>query len=68
MIARNHARKGALHLFGHVHGHWTGTRNAVNVGVDVWDFRPVSWHKAAARARGQPVNRHWTDAAPRSAT
>lgn len=61
------ARKGALQLFGHVHAHWRGSRNSVNVGVDLWNFRPVSAPEAAARARTLPVNKHWADVEPRTA-
>jgi calcineurin-like phosphoesterase family protein len=60
------ARKGGLQLFGHVHAHWPGSRNSVNVGVDLWDFRPVSAQDAAARARTLPVNKHWADVEPRT--
>ena len=66
MITWNHARKGALHFFGHVHGNWRGSSNAVNVGVDVWDYAPVNAREAAARARSLPPNRHWQDAEPRA--
>ena len=36
MITWQRARKGAFHLFSHVHNQWIGSRNAVDVGVDVW--------------------------------
>ena len=29
-------------LHGHVHQNWKKHKNAINVGVDVWDFKPVS--------------------------
>jgi len=29
-------------LCGHVHTMWRHCKNAINVGVDVWDFKPVS--------------------------
>ena len=29
-------------MFGHVHVNWRGSANQVNVGVDCWDFAPVS--------------------------
>ncbi|GAA0292162.1 metallophosphoesterase family protein [Rhodovulum strictum] len=66
MITWNHARKGALHLFGHVHGNWRGSANAVNLGVDVWDHAPAAFRDAAGRARGLPVNGHWQDSEPRA--
>ena len=65
MITWNHARRGALQLFGHVHGNWRGSRNSVNVGVDVWDFTPISFADVERRARGLPVNKQWADAEAR---
>ena len=61
MITWNGARRGALQLFGHVHGQWLGTRNSVNVGVDVWDFMPVTFTDIERRARELAVNLHWED-------
>lgn len=66
MMTWNHARKGALHLFGHVHGNWQGSANAVNVGVDAWDFYPVTMQEAARRAKTLPQHRHWKDVEPRA--
>ena len=62
MITWNHARRGALQLFGHVHNNWRGSRNSVNVGVDVWDFTPINFTAIERRARTQAVNKHWDDA------
>ncbi|MGZ2258544.1 metallophosphoesterase [Roseobacter sp. A03A-229] len=61
MITWHRARKGALHLFGHVHEQWRGSRNAVNVGVDVWGYVPVTLRDIEQRARTLPVNAHWSD-------
>lgn len=61
MITWNHARRDALQLFGHVHNNWKGSSNSVNVGVDVWDFKPVRFEDIARRARSLPVNKHWAD-------
>ncbi len=61
MITWNHARKGALQIFGHVHNTWTGSRNAVNVGVDVWDYMPITLPDIERRARKMAVNKHWKD-------
>jgi calcineurin-like phosphoesterase family protein len=61
MITWHRARKGALHLFGHVHGRWQGARGAVNVGVDVWDYRAVTLAEAERRARTLAPNKHWSD-------
>lgn len=61
MITWNHARRGALQLFGHVHNNWRGSRNSVNVGVDVWDFMPVTFVEIMRRAKKLPPNQHWAD-------
>ena len=59
MLTWNRARDGALQLFGHVHNDWEGTRNSVNVGVDVWDFKPVRIEEIKRRAASLPVNLYW---------
>lgn len=64
MITWNHARRSALQLFGHVHNNWLGSRNSVNLGVDVWDFVPVRFEDVAARALELPPNLHWDDVEP----
>lgn len=66
MITWNGARKGDLQIFGHVHNNWLGSRNAVNVGVDVWDYMPVTLRDIQHRARGLPVNKHWVDVEQRA--
>ncbi len=61
MITWNYARRQSLQFFGHVHNNWRGSRNSVNVGVDVWDFLPVRFEEIARRAKSLPVNKHWQD-------
>ena len=59
----NGARKGHLHLFGHVHDSWKGTAISVNVGVDVWDFKPVTLDQIKKRADSLPPPiQDWKDA------
>jgi calcineurin-like phosphoesterase family protein len=43
--------KGAYNLHGHSHGQLAGMTRQVDVGVDVWDFRPVTLHTIKARRR-----------------
>lgn len=43
---------GAVHLYGHTHGTIPGTRNAEDVGVDAWDYAPVTLAEALARMAG----------------
>ncbi|MDZ7823552.1 MAG: metallophosphoesterase [Ahrensia sp.] len=64
MITWNGARRGALHLFGHVHDTWMGSRNAINVGVDLWDFMPVRIDDIARFGADLPLNKHWHDVEP----
>lgn len=64
LITWNHARRQALHMFGHVHNNWLGSRNAVNVGVDVWKFMPVSFEQIAGRAMELPPNMHLNEVEP----
>lgn len=66
MITFPGARHGAIQLFGHVHDNWRGSRNSVNVGVDVWDFRPTTLPEIIARANTLPVNPLWSAVEPGS--
>jgi calcineurin-like phosphoesterase family protein len=34
--------EGHVILHGHVHGTWRAQGRQLNVGVDVWDYRPVA--------------------------
>ena len=64
MITWPGARRGAIHLFGHVHDNWAGCRGAVNVGVDLWGFRPVTVAEIVARATTLPINPLWDEIEP----
>lgn len=60
------ARHGALQFFGHVHDNWAGCRGCVNVGVDLWDFRPVTFEAASARSQSMERNAYWDRLEPGS--
>ena len=64
MITWPGARHNGLQLFGHVHQNWRGSRNSVNVGVDVWNFRPVTLPEIERRAAELSVNAHWDQVEP----
>lgn len=64
MVTFPGARRGGLQLFGHVHQNWPGTRTSINVGVDMWDFRPVTLQEIEARVAHLPVNHHWNEVEP----
>lgn len=50
--------KGAYNLHGHSHGQLKALPRQIDVGVDVWDFRPVTLAEIrAARRKGHAVER-----------
>ena len=53
------ARRGAMHLFGHVHGNWLGCRNSINAGVDCWNFKPIKLEDAIRRGNTLPELDLW---------
>lgn len=59
MLTWNQSQAGSLHLFGHVHSNWPGSRRAVNVGVDFWDFSPCTLSEIRERAEGLEAPPHW---------
>lgn len=50
----NKSHHGSLHLYGHSHGNLPGTRQSCDVGVDCWDYRPVSLEEILARLEATP--------------
>ena len=44
-----HAWHGDLHVYGHSHGGIPATRTSIDVGVDCWDWRPVTLGEIMAR-------------------
>lgn len=46
--------RNVLHVFGHVHGRMAGTTDSCDVGVDVWDFRPVTLAEIKMRMAMSP--------------
>jgi len=64
LLTWNNSRRGAYCLFGHVHDNFLGTRNCVNVGLDVWDFYPASFDEIERRSKTLPVNKHWHQVEP----
>jgi calcineurin-like phosphoesterase family protein len=44
--------KGSLNLHGHCHGRLEPWPRQIDVGVDVWEFRPVTLAEIRARRRG----------------
>jgi calcineurin-like phosphoesterase family protein len=51
----NGASRGALNLHGHSHGRLAPLPRQIDVGVDAWDYRPVSAEDILARARQRRV-------------
>jgi len=50
----NQMRRGSLHLYGHSHGTLVGCSQSLDVGVDCWNFRPVSLDEIRARMATLP--------------
>ncbi|WP_419729592.1 metallophosphoesterase [Lichenicola sp.] len=48
------SHRGALHIYGHSHGRLPGDRQSLDVGVDCWDFRPVSLQEIQRRLATLP--------------
>lgn len=46
--------RGSVNLYGHSHGNLEGLGNACDVGVDCWDYRPVTFAQILARIATQP--------------
>ncbi len=55
MVTWNKKRRGYKHLYGHVHAVIPGTSQSLDVGVDAWDFRPVSTGRILAMMARLPV-------------
>jgi len=43
------SHRGALHLYGHSHGNLPGDSQSCDVGVDCWNFKPVTLAEAKLR-------------------
>lgn len=41
--------RGSLHLYGHSHGRMPADSQSCDVGVDCWDYKPVSFEEIKAR-------------------
>ncbi|MCW6507087.1 metallophosphoesterase [Lichenifustis flavocetrariae] len=49
-----HAAHGAIHVYGHVHGRIPPDSRSCDVGVDVWDFTPVTVARIKERLAASP--------------
>lgn len=49
---------GYLHFYGHSHGNLGGDSQSLDVGVDCWDFRPVSLEEIRERLATLPPRVH----------
>lgn len=57
MAVFNRSHHGAFQLFGHSHGSMPGNSQQIDVGVDCWDFRPVTLDECIARMNFLPAFR-----------
>lgn len=49
MRAWNRSHHGAWHFWGHAHGHLPAFGRSLDVGVDCWDYQPVTFAEIEAR-------------------
>jgi calcineurin-like phosphoesterase family protein len=42
MRAWHNSYRGGIHLYGHSHGRLSPLAGSLDVGVDVWNFKPIS--------------------------
>ena len=54
-------RKGAIHLFGHVHGRLRGTDRSLDAGVDAWGFAPIGLDDVRRRLKTLPRDPDFDD-------
>lgn len=54
MQSWHHIGKNVLHLFGHMHGRLTGTKQSTDVGVDCFDFKPVNVSSIIRKMKKNP--------------
>lgn len=57
LLAWNVSFRGAVNLFGHVHGRILGNTLQVDVGVDAWNFAPVRLETLLEYMRTLPVHK-----------
>ena len=61
----HHSHKGVIHLYGHSHGNLPGDSQSLDVGVDAWDFRPVTLEEVKSRLATNPqrieIDHHQTN-------
>ena len=48
--------KGTIQLFGHVHGHMPPYGKSFDIGVDCWNYTPVSLEQVMAKAAKLPIS------------
>jgi calcineurin-like phosphoesterase family protein len=61
----NKSHYGSLMLYGHSHGSLPGNNQSLDIGVDCWDYRPVTLHEILSRMATLPpylpVDHHGRD-------
>jgi calcineurin-like phosphoesterase family protein len=54
----NRAHYGVIHLFGHSHGQLEDYCTSCDVGVDAWDYKPVSFEQLVERFKKAEIVKH----------
>ena len=50
----NKSHRGSISLYGHSHGSMPGNNQSVDIGVDCWDYRPVTFDEIKRRLKTLP--------------
>ncbi len=56
MATWRHAYKGTWQLYGHVHGSMKNNGKSIDVGVDCWDYAPVSFNQIKEKMANLKIN------------
>lgn len=64
----NKSHHGSFHFFGHSHGTLIGDTQSCDIGVDVWDYKPVTFEQIKRRLSfsipRNPVDHHTAETNP----
>lgn len=57
-VSWRNSHHGSYHLYGHVHGGFVATNRSMDVGVDVNNYRPLSFDEVIHRLESRPFRNH----------
>lgn len=57
----HHDYKGVWHLYGHSHGLLPAMNKSLDIGVDCWNFSPVSFEQLKLTMDARPLGKHFEE-------